>query len=97
VTQSSPDALLELAVLTTQDVARLSGFATKTVLRAIRAGDLVASKVRGKYRVWPADYRRWIDGRRVAPSPNSSEGAPVPLPLPVSGSASRLRALETQA
>ena len=47
--------------LTPADVAELSGFSLKTVRRAIQSGDLVASRVRNTYRVWPADYRAWID------------------------------------
>lgn len=92
VTASQPDTT-DLAVLTTADVARLSGFSTKTVLRGIRAGELVASKVRGEYRVWPDDYRRWIDSRRV--SPVEIERGNLAAVARV-GSVSRLRALETK-
>lgn len=89
----NPHRLGELAVLSAADVAELSGFSLKTVLRAIRAGELVASKVRNTYRVWPADYRAWIDGARVARSPS------VPVPESVGsviGSATRLRELEPE-
>jgi len=54
-------------LLTTADAARLAGFSAKTVRRAIADGELVASNVRGEYRIWPEDFRQWIDGRRVGP------------------------------
>ena len=58
-----------LELPTTADVASMSGFSTKTVRRAIAGGELVASLVRGEYRVWPHDFRRWIDEQRVPGEP----------------------------
>ena len=89
--QKLPDE--ELALLTTADVARLSGFATKTVLRAIRAGGLAASRVRGEYRIWPTEYRAWIDGRRVSSEALSSAAGTRPA-SPRASSVARLRELE---
>lgn len=82
-------------LLTTEDVARLSGFSRKTVRRAIKAGELVASSVRGEYRIWPEDFRRWIDCGRVAcesggPRPARRSDGSSP------GSLDRLRALEAE-
>ena len=85
----------ELRLLTVRTVARLSGFSQKTVLRAIRAGELTASKIRGEYRVWPTDYRAWINADRV-----ESPRRPVALPgrgLSEVGSAARLREMEPDA
>ena len=84
----------ELGLLTPRHVARLSGFSEKTVLRAIRAGELPASKVRNQYRIWPADYRAWIDAARVdRPLP---EAAPRQA-VTDRASAARLRRMETDA
>lgn len=82
-------------LLTTADVARLSGFHPKTVRRAIAAGELVASFVRGEYRVWPEDYRQWIDSGRVTGEPKApprQSRAPEVGP----GSLDRLRSLEAE-
>lgn len=96
MTQSphEPHPVGELGLLTTRAVARLSGFSQKTVLRAIRAGELPASKVRNEYRVWQADYREWINAARVTPPVSDvrlrSAGSGV-------GSAARLREMEAEA
>lgn len=82
---------LELGLLTPRHVARLSGFSEKTVLRAIRAGELPASKVRNQYRIWPADYRAWIDGARVEHPATPPSRGPTPTDT---ASASRLRQME---
>jgi hypothetical protein len=83
------------ALLTTADVALLSGFSTKTVRRAIADGELVASLVRGEYRVWPEDYRRWIEGGQVAREGPRNRARPATDRG--SGSADRLRAMEADA
>jgi hypothetical protein len=46
------------ALMSVTDVASQSGFSTKTVLRALGAGELVGSKVRSRWVVWPEDFRR---------------------------------------
>jgi len=84
-----------LELLSTADVARLSGFSTKTVRRAIAAGELVASLVRGEYRVWPEEFRQWIDGRRVPGEPR--QRATLRQVDSDLGSIARLRALELEA
>ena len=80
--------------LTPADVAELSGFSLKTVRRAIRSGDLVASRVRNTYRVWPADDRAWIDGARME---NPAPVVPMPAAGSRTGSAERLREMEAEA
>jgi excisionase family DNA binding protein len=73
------------------DVAQLSGLSKKTVLRALAAGDLVGSKVRSRWLVWPDDFRAWIDGgRRMQEAPAMTDEGRV-------GSADRLRAIERAA
>lgn len=81
-------------LLSTADVAQLSGFSPKTVRRAITDGELAASIVRGEYRVWMDDFRRWIDARRVRPQ----QGVDAPVRRVTDagpGSIDRLRSLET--
>ena len=82
-------------LLTTADVARLSGFSPKTVRRAIAAGELVASYVRGEYRIWPTDYRQWIDSGRVTGEPKPPRRKASP-PETGPGSLERLRSLEAE-
>lgn len=76
------------------DVASQSGFSAKTVLRALAAGELVGSKVRSRWVVWPEDFRAWIDaGRRetrARPNRENNEAGEV-------GSVERLRAIERAA
>ena len=86
----------DLEVLTIADVERLSGFCSKTVRRAIDAGELVASKVRNRWLVWPGDYRAWIDAGRVARETKpGAEQAPSRFSAP--GSIDRLKAMEEAA
>jgi hypothetical protein len=80
--------------MTVADVARRSRFSTKTVLRALQAGELVGSKVRSRWVVWPDDFRAWIDGgRRATPSPRRS----LPEASGAAGSSERLLAIERAA
>jgi hypothetical protein len=76
------------------DVASQSGFSTKTVLRALAAGELVGSKVRSRWVVWPEDFRAWIDGgrRETKASATCSSGKVGEV-----GSVERLRAIERAA
>lgn len=84
-----PSALMSVA-----DVASQSGFSTKTVLRALGAGELVGSKVRSRWVVWPEDFRAWIDGgrREARKATNSTGGEAREV-----GSVERLRAIERAA
>lgn len=58
-------------LLTPAEVSERCKVSTKTVLRAIRAGRLRASRLgsRGAYRVRPADLEQWIETTRVEPEP----------------------------
>jgi hypothetical protein len=82
------------ALMSVTDVASQSGFSTKTVLRSLAAGELVGSKVRSRWVVWPEDFRAWIDaGRREArASVDSTTGEAGEV-----GSVERLRAIERPA
>jgi excisionase family DNA binding protein len=81
-------------LMTVAEVARQSRFSTKTVLRALQAGELVGSKVRSRWVIWPADFRAWIDAGRRTTSlparPRPEAGGPV-------GSSDRLLAIERAA
>ena len=44
-------------LLSVADVAQQSGFSTETVLRSLAAGELVGSKVRSRWMIWPDDFR----------------------------------------
>jgi excisionase family DNA binding protein len=81
-------------LMTVAEVAQQSRFSTKTVLRALHAGELVGSKVRSRWVVWPEAFRAWIDAGRQPTArvarPFSEAGGPV-------GSAERLLAIERAA
>jgi hypothetical protein len=80
--------------MTVAEVARRSRFSTKTVLRALQAGELVGSKVRSRWVVWPEDFAAWIDaGRQRTPRPGPS----LPEASGPSGSSERLLAIERAA
>lgn len=80
--------------MTVAEVARRSSFSTKTVLRALRAGELVGSKVRSRWRVSREDFQVWIDaGRQGTASPARS----LPEASGPVGSSERLLAIERAA
>jgi excisionase family DNA binding protein len=54
-------------VLTTAQVAELLQISPRTVQRAIRQGELKASRVGRIYRVADQDLREWWDKLRTAP------------------------------
>jgi excisionase family DNA binding protein len=77
--------------MTVAEVARQARFSTKTVLRALQAGELVGSKVRSRWVIWPDDFRAWIDaGRR----PSASSGRSLHEASGPVGSSERLLAIE---
>ena len=78
-------------LMTVAEVARESRFSTKTVLRALQAGELVGSKVRSRWVIWPVDFRAWIDAGRL---PKQSPRRPLPEASGPMGSSERLRAIE---
>jgi len=83
------------SLLTVRDVATRSKLSEKTVRRAIRRGELIAFKVRGRWRVRESDYEAWIErGRAVPVRAESITFEPL---APVRGSLSALRRIETAA
>ena len=80
-------------LLTPSDVAQRCQVSTKTVLRAIQAGRLRASRLgrRGAYRVRVADIEAWLDDTSVPVSNPRAGSAPTSGPVYVSpASAGRL-------
>ena len=59
-------SVLERGLLTVAQVAEATGFSRNAVYRAIAAGELRASKLRGRLRVQLVDIDRWIDANVVA-------------------------------
>ena len=55
----------ERRLLTVSEVAELTGLSSNAVYRAIAAGELRASKLRGRLRVQLADLDAWIDSNIV--------------------------------
>lgn len=56
-------------LLSAHDVAELAGLSYHAVLRAIRSGELKASKRRGRILIRPEWFDEWIDGGLVEPRP----------------------------
>jgi excisionase family DNA binding protein len=82
------------SLLTVREVAGRSRFSTKTVRRAIDRGELLASKVSGRWLVWESDFLAWIDRGRFVPRPVPDVAA-IPAP-PERGSLAALREIEAQ-
>ena len=57
-------------LLTASDVAALCQVSTKTVLRAIKSGDLRAARLgkRGAFRISPDDFEAWLSRNEVTPA-----------------------------
>ena len=82
-------------VLTVAEAAARTPFSTKTILRALVAGELVGSKVRNRWLIRLNDLDAWIDSGRTAAIVNVPRlRAPQPTPV---GSADRLRQIEDAA
>lgn len=59
--------------LTPEQAADVSGFSTKTIYRALWAGELVAAKRRRRWRIRSAALDAWVDGERAGdPATTSS-------------------------
>ena len=56
---------LERRLLTVSEVGEATGLSSNAVYRAIAAGELRASKLRGRLRVQLADLDAWIDSNIV--------------------------------
>lgn len=63
-------------LLSVADVAIVVGMSEHTIRQAIRDGDLVASKLRGRIRIDPRDVLRWINDSTITPN------GPTVLPAP---------------
>lgn len=76
-------------LLTPDDVARITGLSIHTVRAAVRAGELPASKLRGRIRIHPDDLATWVDENRIHPETTTLE-RPTQLqprpPAPAGGS-----------
>jgi len=69
-------------LLTVAQAAQAAQCSTKTVMRAITAGDLRAAQLarRGTWRIRPEDLDAWFDMRaNMAPRPRPVEPAPTPI------------------
>jgi excisionase family DNA binding protein len=77
-------------MLSVRDVAEALAFEEDAIRRAIRRGELRASKVCGRLRIAPEDVQAWLQAAQVAaapPEPPLGRPAPAPAaarPAPVS-------------
>lgn len=81
-----------LTVAEVADQVRLSEW---TVREILRDGELVGSKIRGQWRVYPADLAAWVDDHRPSVADaisrdRPSATAPRPRPTLPSGGAREL-------
>ena len=83
-------------LLTVPEVAQLARLSEKTVYRAIRCGELRASKLRGLWRIRRDDYEDWLRGAAYVPETRpvakSDQAAPS-----ARGSRAALRRIESEA
>lgn len=68
-------------LLTASDVAALCQVSLKTVMRAIKSGDLRAARLgkRGALRICPADVDAWLDRSAVTPADRVADPRVAPL------------------
>ena len=84
--------------LTPAETGAMTGFSVKTIYRAMKAGELVASRVRSRYLIDPRDVARWVESCRVnAVQERSSTSLSFRPGNPESGSLAELRAIEREA
>jgi excisionase family DNA binding protein len=81
-------------LLTIREVAALVRLSVKTVRRAIASGELVASKVRGRWLVTVPEVNAWIERARFVPP--SGTGREVRMPAPDRGSLAALRRIDSE-
>jgi excisionase family DNA binding protein len=70
-TQTDVEVLMNVAglrLLSVTEVAEATGLSPNAVYRAIWAGELLASKLRGRLRIQVADLEDWIASNRVSTS-----------------------------
>ena len=75
-----------------KEAAARSGFSTKTLYRAIKAGELRAKKVRSRWRIAVSDLEAWLR----LPAPAAARPAAVRVAAPAEvGSLGALKLIET--
>lgn len=57
--------LLTAELLSVRRVAELADLSEMAIYRAIKAGELRASRLRGKLRIRSQDFERWVDENAV--------------------------------
>lgn len=78
-------------LLSVADVADITGVSPDTIRRAIRAGDLNASKLRGCIRIRPEDVALWVDASRIpAPDDDTPHMPYLPSARPTARTGRRL-------
>ena len=58
--------------LNPEQAAEQSSFSTKTIYRALWAGELPASKRRNRWRIRPDALAAWVDGERTTPGESTT-------------------------
>ena len=71
----------ERRLLTVSEVGEATGLSSNAVYRAIAAGELRASKLRGRLRVQLADLDAWIDSNVVCARGEGDDWSAMPLDL----------------
>lgn len=84
-------------ILTLAEAAKTVRLCEKTLVRAIKRGDLVASKLGGRWRIRRSELEAWFESRRYVPSDSGESRILAPLAPPERGSAEELRAIEREA
>lgn len=72
-------------LLTVDDVVRITGLSEYTVWDLLRSGELSGFKLRGRWRVAPADLAAYIDDCRVNIPPAIADTGQIIPPRPKSG------------
>lgn len=68
---------LTMRLLSVAEVASTTGLSESAVYRAIAAGELRASKLRGRLRVRMSDLESWIESNLVSPKSVRDEKRPA--------------------
>jgi excisionase family DNA binding protein len=80
--------------MTVKEVSQLSKLGVKAVRKAIKCGELRASKLRGQWRMTDADYAAWLESGRLLVLPAAVVLAPA---APAArGSLAALRRIEDE-
>jgi len=85
--------LPERRLFTVNQVADATGLSPNTVYRAVAAGELRASKLRGRLRIQLADLDAWIDSNLVTSRGSREEPPPPARPPGRNGPGRGLRGL----